>query len=257
MGVYTRIDDGTLQDERARLEAQALALWPVERQILARRLLDRPEGLMIDLGCGTGATIARAAAAWTGWRFLGLDLEARLMPPDGPRARFEVTTPAGPWPIRDGEADAVYARFVMQHAPERDALLALARRALRPGGRVLLVDVDDRASVFEPTLPEIDRIYRTSTAVQAARGGDRTVGARLPGLLHRAGFTQIDYEVLAVSGALIGVRSLLDLALGLKLRQMGEPASLIERLTAEAEATPGFVALVNIFVASGVCPGDR
>lgn len=256
MAVYAHINDETLARERRRLDEQASALWQVERALLSRLLLRDERGLMVDMGCGTGATIEAAARSWAGWEFVGLDLEARLLPPSGPRTRFEVVEPADEWPVGAASADAVYGRFVMQHASAPAQLLARARRALKPGGRVMLVDVDDRATLFHPAIAQLDDIFARTAGLQRERGGDRDVGGKLPSLLADAGFTDITYEVLPISGQMLGLRGLLGLALGLKLRQLGEDEAAIEAVVGAAEARPGFVALVPIFVAAASRPAD-
>ena len=69
-----------------------------------------------DLGCGTG-TVSAALAPFVG------------------RGELESL------PIDDGRLDAAMLMLVLHHVPEPDRALAEALRVLKPGGRVVLVDM--------------------------------------------------------------------------------------------------------------------
>ncbi len=254
MSVYEHLDAGGLRNEQGRLDAQAGSWWPVERAMLARRLLDAPRGTLLDLGCGTGATARAVLADWPEWEVVGVDADARMGGAEAPRLRFHHAPEGAPLPLTDASVDAVYGRFLFQHVSRPGPLLAEVRRVLRPGGRVLLLDVDDRGVVFHPEPPALADIYARARGAQAAVGGDRTVGARLPSHLARAGFEAVDYEVFPATGSAFGVRPLLHLALGLKGALLGEDAALLEAIADEACALPGFVALIPLFVSVGVRP---
>jgi SAM-dependent methyltransferase len=91
-------------------------------------------------------------------------------------------------PFADGTFDVVTARFVLQHLRDpAGAARALVRMA-RPGGVVCVVDADDALSFSHPEPPEaVRRLVQAYGAAQRARGGDRTVGRKLAGLLDAAG----------------------------------------------------------------------
>ncbi len=255
MSVYESLEARALGEEKARLDAQATVGWALEREVLGRRLLTRPSGVLLDVGCGTG-TIARAVAAhWPGWSVLGVDTDPRMGARDEPpRLHFRHVEPGAPLPVADASVDAVYGRFLMQHVGDPAPLLAEIRRVLRPGGRVLLADVDDRGVVFHPELPALRVFYDRAGPAQIRVGGDRHVGAKLPALLAQAGLAHVEYEVLPITGGVFGVRPLLEVALGLKRALLDEGDDVIASIAAEAEATPGFVALIPVFFAGATRP---
>lgn len=97
-----------------------------------------------DLGCGTGAVSASLAPFVE--RIIAVDASASML--DAARARLDgvdnVDFREGQLeqlPIADGELDAATLMLVLHYSGEPQALLAEVGRALRPGGRLLLVDM--------------------------------------------------------------------------------------------------------------------
>ncbi|KAA6215903.1 class I SAM-dependent methyltransferase [Streptomyces filamentosus] len=97
-------------------------------------------------------------------------------------------------PLPEAGYDVVVARLVLQHLPERHAVLRRLVRALRPGG---LLQVDEFDAGHEPCLlapsPADARLYERFTAAKSALmragGGDPTWGRRAPAALREAGLT--------------------------------------------------------------------
>jgi ubiquinone/menaquinone biosynthesis C-methylase UbiE len=97
-----------------------------------------------DLGCGTGQVTQSLAPFVT--RVVAVDSSPAML--DAARARLgglpNVETREGELeslPIRDGELDAAIAFLVLHYVAEPGEALAEAARALKPGGRLLVVDM--------------------------------------------------------------------------------------------------------------------
>ena len=106
--------------------------------LIGRRLA--PGERVLDVGCGTGFLAAGIRRARPHVDVLGSDLSAGMLS----RARAAGAEPlvqadATRLPVRDGSLDLVVARGVLHHLPDVTAALAEWRRALRPGGAVVLL----------------------------------------------------------------------------------------------------------------------
>ncbi|MFD9126478.1 methyltransferase domain-containing protein [Kitasatospora sp. NPDC059571] len=150
-------------------------------------------GTVVDLGCGSGPTLAAFARRLPGARLVGLDRSA----PDAAAARTALSGHRGatavavadlrrPLPLRSGCADAVVSYNVLECLPDPLALLAEAARLLRPGGRAVLAHVDFDTIVVAGPERELDR--RICHAFTDDRQpwmdhADGRIGRRLPGLV--------------------------------------------------------------------------
>ncbi len=106
-------------------------------------LLD-PDWVVGDLGCGTGA-VSESLAPFVS-RMVAVDASSSML--EAARARLaghrNVDLREGQLerlPIADGELDAATLMLVLHHSAEPHAVLSEAARALKPGGRLLLVDM--------------------------------------------------------------------------------------------------------------------
>jgi SAM-dependent methyltransferase len=94
---------------------------------------------MLEVGCGTGYVLSAIAASHPGMRVAGSDLSgvglrhARARLPEATLVRAD----ARELPF-EGEFDVVGAFDVLEHVPEDYEVLERMRRALRPGGGVIV-----------------------------------------------------------------------------------------------------------------------
>ncbi|WP_078600700.1 methyltransferase domain-containing protein [Streptomyces violens] len=100
-------------------------------------------------------------------------------------------------PLPEAAFDLIVARLVLQHLPERGAVLAKLVRALKPGG---LLQIDEFDTSYEPPLLAPDAraaglytaFLRAKAAAMRAGGGDPHWGRRVPAAMRAAGLVDID-----------------------------------------------------------------
>ncbi|CAB1129915.1 putative Methyltransferase domain-containing protein [Candidatus Hydrogenisulfobacillus filiaventi] len=177
------------------LARQTLLTAGSRRRLLAG-LAWQPGWAVLDAGCGPGV-VALELAALKGVAVTGIDRDPAMVAwaaqlaavsPVQPRPRF-LTAGLETAPLAEGSFAAGLVRYLFQHLPDPAAAARSLFRLLRPGGQLLAIDVDDGLIVEDPPPPPAWERLRTAFARrQAARGGDRQIGRRLPGLLREAGF---------------------------------------------------------------------
>jgi SAM-dependent methyltransferase len=176
-----------------------------------RALLDRvgvPDGARcLDVGCGGGDVSLELAAR--GGRVMGVDVdeeklaiareEAAVTGRDVTYRRVDVTSEdvGSDW-------DLCYSRFLLTHLTDPVGALRRLHRALRPGGALVVEDIDYGGCVSYPESAAFRRYCEIYVATAQLRGCDPNIGPRLPALLDGAGFHGIGstaVQPLAIEGA--------------------------------------------------------
>jgi 2-polyprenyl-3-methyl-5-hydroxy-6-metoxy-1,4-benzoquinol methylase/uncharacterized protein (DUF2062 family) len=165
--------------------AGKLAFDPV-----ARLLAELPGsfGRVLDLGCGRGQLSLLLLELQKASHVSGIDADARKVETArmaGPEAEFRVgEVTAGALP----EADTVLLIDVLHYLPpaEQDALLRSASRALSPGGRLLVREVDAEPSARSATTRALEWLAR-KTGVNRGRATAYRPARELIEVLEAAG----------------------------------------------------------------------
>lgn len=130
----------------------------------------RPGERVVDLGCGRGGDLVRAAAlVGPAGRVTGVDATERMVVAARERtaALPNVAVVQGDLaavPLPDHAADVVVSNCAINHAVDKAAVYREVRRLLSPGGRLVVSDV-----VSEAVLPE--SVRRDPAAWAACYGG--------------------------------------------------------------------------------------
>ena len=240
---------------------------------VAELLLDaagvRPGARVLDVGCGTGALCALAAAR--GARPTGVDL-ADGMVAAARRAHPELEFVAGDaeaLPCADAGVDAALGAFVVNHVPHPERAAAELRRVLVPGGRVALAMWGPPERV--PFLGLFDAAMRAAgvdagdalpPGPAAFRFADE---AALRELLERNGFERVEVREHELSHSVADADELWDgvqsgsvrTAAQLRALDDGERARVrgaLEELLAERRAGGGLELETAVLIAAGVSP---
>ena len=113
--------------------------------------------------------------------------------------------------LESDQFDLAYARLLFQHLPDPLAAAKEIWRLLKPGGKLVIHDIDDELfGLFEPALPEFAPVLAAFGQAQAARGGNRHIGRTLWRTLTAAGFRTIELEVVGAHSAGRGVEPFLQ-----------------------------------------------
>src|SRR4029077_10802793 len=99
-----------------------------------------------------------------------------------------------------GDFNVALLRFSLQHmSPDITMRILSALRSRKAPTRVIAIDGDDHSFVFKPTSDAIRALIDAKGRKQAAQGGDRHIGSRLPELFSRLGFGLVRLDCIPVS----------------------------------------------------------
>ncbi|MBY0523456.1 MAG: methyltransferase domain-containing protein [Gemmataceae bacterium] len=177
--------------------------WPFYQQQKARSLalLDPRSGQRIlDVGCGLGdVTRMLAAQVGPGGGAVGLDASATMLAEARRRSEgLSVEFIAGNAEQLDFPAqcfDACRADRVLLYLHHPERVLAEMARVVRPGGRVVIADVDKETVVVAGADKALTRTILNFWCDSYASGW---IGRDLPGLFRTLGFTDVVVEPMVV-----------------------------------------------------------
>ncbi len=92
----------------------------------------------------------------------------------------------------EGSFDLIHTRAVLQHIPEREAVLGTLVSILRPGGHLLIEESDFSAFVAQPLPEPYGTVHRTMNDPSFTPWREPNFGTRLPALLRERGLVDID-----------------------------------------------------------------
>ncbi|HEY1339469.1 MAG TPA: class I SAM-dependent methyltransferase [Bryobacteraceae bacterium] len=174
------------EEGRKRLEILARVMWPATYQLLKRA--GTCAGMtVLDMGCG-GGDVTRGIARLVGpeGRVVGCDMDGVKLDAARREAALQGLVnlefrQANIYDFADESAyDRIYARFLLTHLPDCPGALARMRRALRPGGVLIVEDIDFTGrSAIRPTR----RTRATSSYTAKWFAGGRAIRTSDPGCM--------------------------------------------------------------------------
>jgi SAM-dependent methyltransferase len=157
---------------------------------------------VLDVGCGTGEDVREIARRHPGVAVVGIDADpARVA--DAERLTLGVPRPvefrvadAVRLPFEDGVFDAVRADRVFHHLAEPARAAAEMARVARPGGRVVVSDLEYESLVVAGVDPALTRRVAGWWADHVPAG---RVARDLPGLFRDAGLSGVEVRACALA----------------------------------------------------------
>jgi SAM-dependent methyltransferase len=158
---------------------------------------------ILDVACGPAVIAARIAAEHPLATVIGIDraaarLHAAADLVDGQRVPANLhllQADARALPFQTGEFDLVICRFLLQYLPDRAQAIEEMVRVTRPGGTVLLQDLDGQLLWHYPADPDLQGPLERILGALGGTGFDPFVGRKLYHLAYSAGLTDLHVAV--------------------------------------------------------------
>jgi SAM-dependent methyltransferase len=168
------------------------------QKYLAGRIRGRAE--VLSVGCGPGVILREVCALNASIRATGLDIsaervqEARERNRENAQANF-VCGDAQAMDFASNSFDLVYSRMLMEYLKDKEGAVKEMVRVCKPGGTVLLQDLDGQLLWHYPEDPVVQGTVEKVVRALSSTGFDPFVGRKLFSLAHGAGLKNIDVQV--------------------------------------------------------------
>jgi SAM-dependent methyltransferase len=191
--------DSAWHAERDRLDSLT-SLYDARTLSLAERLGLGEGWRCLDVGAGTGS-LARLLADRVGptGSVTAVDVDTRFLEPLASERLEVIRSDVVAEPLPAGRYDLVHARLVLEHLPERDAVLRSMAAALRPGGWLLIEDFDwATAGLVDPPSETHARVVEACKALFSGAAYDPAYGRTLPRRLDALGLERVGTHAEAI-----------------------------------------------------------
>jgi ubiquinone/menaquinone biosynthesis C-methylase UbiE len=153
---------------------------------------------LLDVGCGAGAVLGVIAGGCPGLALAGIDVApeqiayarrhlAGLGRGDADLRQGDATRL--PW--EDGSFDHIFMMWFLEHVRDSTPFLAEARRVLRAGGTITVIETDYSTGWSFPTDDDFDYLMAAQREL-FRRNGQPTMGRALGTLLAASGFRNVE-----------------------------------------------------------------
>lgn len=183
--------------EAARLETKVDPVAWVQKY-LAHRI--RPHSEVLSVGCGPGVILQAVTALHSSIRGTGIDIspnriEDAIQRAGGNSRLHFVAGDAQAMRFASNTFDLVYSRMLLEYLRKKEAAVAEMVRVCKPGGTVLLQDLDGQLLWHYPEDPAMQPVIEKVVAGLAGSGFDPFVGRKLFSLACRAGLKNVEVQV--------------------------------------------------------------
>jgi SAM-dependent methyltransferase len=223
-----------------------------------------------DIGCGTG-TMSRLMAERMGDGAVvdAIDISedqvavarGTAASPGAAEIRYAVASAYEPG-LPEGEYDVVFVRLLLCHLKDREGAMRSMARLLRPGGRLVAVDMDMYSTRALPAGDAYPRFLQITRKLESVLGTNYEAGHELPDLFRGAGLAT---SFLCADQPIYGSgpgktlwertwRSALPNMAKAGVSMTGEAEAVLDAMAAHNARPDVWIAVAKMFACVGVKP---
>ncbi|WP_019909406.1 methyltransferase domain-containing protein [Paenibacillus sp. HW567] len=200
-----------------RMKGQMDISWAKEEGMLERFGVQDGHSIL-EVGSGPGFITDQLAQLYPSSQITSIEIEpyfaafasSHLAPKWGERVKVLVDDIAQPQKTSIGAYDVAIVRLVLQHLSDPGKAVDQLFRLLKPGGKLIVLDVDDTVwGIIDPVFPELGFVMNQHAKEQSTEGGNRFIGRKLWRLLRSSGFERLDLQMIASHSDELGVQAFL------------------------------------------------
>ena len=199
---------GTTPEEQDRLL--------ILNQLLNERCLEKMhlngDERVLDIGSGLGVFSRMLARQLPSGRVVGIEKSADqfkkciLLASGDNEAGLVDFRSGGAYdlPLLDGEVrsfDLIFIRFLLEHLKDPLRALGEAKKALKPGGKIILIDDDHANFRIAPHTDAFEYLWPVYCQIYDNLGNDPYIGRNLVTLLQKAGFEDFKIDFVLFGAA--------------------------------------------------------
>lgn len=223
----------------------------------------------LDLGCGGGnVSIMVAGMVGDTGRVTAVDFDNEILSlarGDAERSGIKnisfLSEAVTELPF-ENEFDFVYARFLLSHVLHPAEIVAKMKQAARPGGKMIVEDVQFSGHFCYPACPAFDRYVEYYATAARQKGANPELGPSLPGLLREVALDNVQFEMIqpcfnkgkGKQMAYLTLDRISESLIGLGISTQDEITSMLKDLEAFTDDERTIMSLPRIFRAWGEKP---
>ncbi|MDU5144189.1 MAG: methyltransferase domain-containing protein [Paenibacillus dendritiformis] len=236
------MDEGKLKRLLERMKGQMNISWSKEEQVLGQFGVKDGDSIL-EVGSGPGFVTEQLSRMFPSSRITSIEIEdyyvqyarQRIAPGDDGRVSVvhgDILEHGLPL----ARFDVAIARLVFQHLPDPAQAARNIFDLLKPGGKLIILDVDDAIwGMVDPVIPELMHVLNQHAKEQASQGGNRFIGRRLWHMLQQAGYADLQLKLLASHSDELGIEAFLPQVDAEEMRTMVESGFATEEEVAAVQ----------------------
>ena len=158
---------------------------------------------VLDAGCASGLLSRMMAVEASPGEVVGIDLSfdrvamaARRAGEEGLANLTFQQADLYRLPFADGVFDVAFCRYTFEYLSRPEQALREMKRVVRPGGRVVVGDLDGNGLFHYPIPPDLERRLQDLFGRLQKVGFDPMIGRKLYNLFYRVGFRRIQVQAM-------------------------------------------------------------